>query len=96
MKRKQPYWVYAERNFDHTLGGRYIFETKLCPKCWAVNGSGICGNCGSKMEGINVRARPPKKYAPKKKWEQFFQLFYPSILKNKNWWKDRLNKKHKS
>jgi hypothetical protein len=48
-----------------------------CDKCNFVQGYEIeaCPICGGEMHTMSAHARPPKRYASKKKWERFWRKY---------------------
>jgi hypothetical protein len=62
----------------------------MCTSCFAINVRCSCAN--AEFINIHRNARAPSKTAGKRKWFLFLQKFAPSVLQNKNWWKERNSK----
>ena len=86
-KLRKRRFVHDYTRRDWNIGSGMIRGDRFCLACWKVDTRTTC--CGQDTKYLGPKARPPRKTASKKKWKEFLQLYAPTILKDKNWWKNR-------
>ncbi len=84
-KRKSDVEHYlCERNSGFYVGTklRRSGGKEICLKCRAINVP--CGHSTEFKKMLSIKARPPRKTAPKNKWKEFLKEFAPEGLKYLN------------